>query len=228
LTASRLPIYDEIVENTRTKIIEILRRHHEATVEQLTKELDLAPATVRRHLDILQRDGYIDVRPVRRETGRPHYAFSLTEAGSELLPQHYVRITNRLIDEIVGLAPEDTTGRSGRELASVIFERMTDRLAGTYAHRITGTTLAERVQQVSQLLADEGMALEVQKRPNGYLVLGHGCPYRRVAENGYEACSHDQRLLSTLLRAEVEPAPLDETDPSACAYMVKDKATKRL
>jgi DeoR family suf operon transcriptional repressor len=211
------------VEGTRNKIMDILRRRHEATVEELTKALELAPATVRRHLDILQRDGYVKVRPVRRETGRPHYAFSMTEAGEQLFPQHYVRITNRLIEEIMALAPEDTSGKSGKELAGVIFERMTDRLARTYGPRVDGATLAERVQQASRLLANEGLTIEAQPDGEGFLLLGHGCPCRRLSAKDIDACSHDRRLLSALLKAEVEPAPDAANGEGFCAYRVRDK-----
>ena len=76
------------METTRSKIMDILRRRKEGTVDDLTQALGLAPATIRRHLDILQRDGYITVRAVHRETGRPHYAFSMTEAGEDLFPHH--------------------------------------------------------------------------------------------------------------------------------------------
>lgn len=216
-----------VVENTRSKILDILRRRREATVEELKKALDLAPATVRRHLDILQRDGHVKVRPVRRETGRPHYAFSITEAGQDLFPQHYVRITNRLIDEIVALAPEDTSGRSGRELAVVIFERMADRLARSYGPRLSGRTLAERVTEVAALLAGEGISLEVQPKDGEFLLLGRGCPCQRLAEKNLNVCAHDQRLLSLLLDAEVEPEPLPDGG-AICAYRVREKADSRL
>jgi DeoR family suf operon transcriptional repressor len=216
------------VEGTRTKIMDILRRRHEATVEDLTKALELAPATVRRHLDILQRDGYVKVRPVRRETGRPHYAFSMTEAGEQLFPQHYVRITNRLVEEIMALAPEDTSGKSGKELAGVIFERMTERLARTYGPLVNGATLAERVQQASHFLANEGLNIAAQPDGEGFLLLGRGCPCRRLASNDREVCAHDQWLLSALLRAEVEPAPDAANGEGYCAYRVRDKRSQRL
>lgn len=200
--------------------MDILRRRPEATIEGLTSALDLAPATVRRHLDILQRDGYVTVRPVRRETGRPHYAFSMTPAGEELFPQHYVRITNRLMDEIIDLAPEDTSGRSGRELAAVIFERMAERLARAYQPRVTGATLGQRIDQVARLLGEEGMSFEVQRRGDDFLLVGRGCPCQRLAEKHVDVCSHDRSLLALLLRAEVEPVPPEGA--AFCAYRVRE------
>jgi predicted ArsR family transcriptional regulator len=213
------------VENTRQSILEILRRRRQATVEELTKELGLAPATVRRHLDILMRDACVDVQQVRRETGRPHYVFSLSEVGEDLFPKHYVRLTNRLIEEIVALAPEEIGGRGGADLAELIFDKMAERLAQIHAPRITGSTLEERVEQVVDVCSEEGVVFEARRSDDGYLLLGYGCPCRRVRDTYNNICSHHRRLLSRLLEADVqfvEPSTLE--GEMYCAYQVQERA----
>jgi predicted ArsR family transcriptional regulator len=209
------------VESTRTKIIDVLRRHHEATVEDLTQALELAPATVRRHLDILQRDGHVTARPVRRETGRPHYAFSLTERGHDLLPHHYIRVTSRLLQEIVALRPQETSGRSGRELAGLVLERMAEGLVNACAPRVTAATLGERLDQAVAALADEGIVFEVEPRGDEYLVAAIDCLCCRLSESEGGVCGRDQRLLGKLLDADVEPD--DTIDEGACAYIVRPR-----
>jgi len=213
------------VETTRQTILEILRRRRQATIDELTHLLGLAPATIRRHLDILMRDSLVSVGQVRRETGRPHYVFSLTEAGEDIFPKNYIRLTNRLIEEIVGLEAEETRGRGGLELAELVFEKMAERMAQTYASRITGATLAERLEEVTNLLASEGIIFEWREAEGGYYLLGHGCPCRRVARAHAQICTHDQRLLTTLLRADVEavePSTVDEE--TYCAYLITESA----
>jgi len=212
------------VETTRQTILEILRRRKQATIEELTRLLGLAPATIRRHLDILMRDSMVSVGQVRRETGRPHYVFSLTEVGEDLFPKNYIRLTNRLIEEIMDLDAEETRGRSGLELAGLVFEKMAERMAQTYASRVMGTTLEERLEEVVNLLSGEGIIFEWRQGEGGYYLLGHGCPCRRVANAHTQMCSHDQRLLVTLLRAEVEPVEPPAVDEGTyCAYWVTEK-----
>lgn len=215
------------MESTRHTILEILRRRRRLTVEELTRELGLAPATVRRHLDILLRDGHIAVDQVRRETGRPHYVFSLTDAGEELFPKHYVRLTNRLIQEIITLDPEETRGRTGAEIANLVFERMADRLADAYAARVRGDTLAERVESVTRVLAEEGIVFDIQPEGQSFLLIGHGCPCRKVVDADHtQVCAHDERLLRRLLQADVEyvePSCLE--GESYCAYRVRADAS---
>jgi predicted ArsR family transcriptional regulator len=214
------------MENTRQTLLGILRRRKQATVEELTRELGLAPATVRRHLDILMRDNYVTAVPKRRDIGRPHYVFSLTDQGEDLFPRSYVQLANRIIDELVNLSPEETGGKSGVALADAIFEKMAEHVAQTYAGRISGKTLKERTQEVISLLASEGMFFELRKAKGGYLLVGHGCPCPRIADAHSEVCVHDQRLLARLLDAEVQPAGhLQEDVRSRCAYLVKEKAS---
>jgi predicted ArsR family transcriptional regulator len=213
------------METTRQTILSILRRR-KATVNDLTKELALAPATVRRHLDILARDGHVDVAQVRRRTGRPHYVFSISEAGEDLFPKHYVRITNRLIDEIVALEANETADCDGPELAEKVFQKMAQRLAKQIAPRIHGSSLSERMRATTEALAEEGIVFDVEKSEDGYLLLGHGCPCPRVADGRGQMCAHDQRLLSTLLGAEVtyvEPGSVGLE--GYCAYRVTEVGT---
>ena len=208
------------METTRTKILDILRRRRDVTIDELTHALGLAPATVRRHLDVLQRDGYVSVRPVRRETGRPHYAFSLTEAGESFFPQHYMRMTSRLIEGIASLTPKETAGKTGRELAGLVFERLTDDMVRAYQPQVNGATLAQRLQQAVSALAEEGLVFEVSPRDGGYLLAGVDCPCRHIAERQGEVCRYDGQLLSRLLQADVEMIrAADAMD--ACAYLVR-------
>lgn len=212
------------METSRQLILNILRRR-KATVDELTKQLGLAPATVRRHLDILARDGYINVAQVRRQTGRPHYLFSLTESGEALFPKQYVRMTNRLLEEIVSLTPEETSGRGGSELADLVFDKMAQRLGQRIAPRIHGSTLGERVRSTAEALVEEGIAFDVEEAEGGgYLLVGHGCLCPRLAERQGRVCAHDQRLLSLLLGADVtyvEPSAVGQE--GFCAYRVQER-----
>ncbi len=212
------------MENTRQTILGILRRRREATVDELRLELGLAPATVRRHLDILARDGHVDVDQVRRATGRPHYVFSLSESGEDLFPKHYVRITNRLIEEIIALTPAETASRSGAELADIVFHKMAERLADRIGPHVHGLSLGERMQTTIDALAEEGISFDAKETDDGYLLVGQGCPCPRVADSYGQVCEHHRRLLSLLLDSEVTYVEPDSVGQNGhCAYQVRGR-----
>lgn len=214
------------VDGTREEILAILRRRERVGVEELATELNLAGATVRRHLDVLQRDNYVAVTQVRGQTGRPRHLFSLTEAGADLFPHHYVRLTQRLLGEIVGLDASETAGRSGGEIASLVFEKMADRLATEYAPRVAGDTLEARVRSVVRLVAEEGIDFEVLPRQGGVRLLGRGCPCTRLTGSPAGACDHDRRMLERILGVRVEALPAAEIPHDFhCGYLVTEQMT---
>lgn len=218
------------LESSREAILEILRRREAASVDELSHELGLAGATVRRHLDVLMRDGYVSASQVRGGMGRPRYAFAITEAGADLFPHHYVRLTRRLIEEIVSLGPEETTGRQGAQLADLIFDRMAQRLAREYASRIEGRTLEERVRAAAKLLSAEGLDFEVAVEGDQIRMLGRGCPCQRFGgpdgaldAGGGGSCEHDRRLLAQVLGATVSPLREDELPRDfICGYRIDE------
>lgn len=209
------------IDGTREQILSLLRRRERMGVDDLARELKLAGATVRRHLDLLLRDKYVTVAPERGGTGRPRHIFAITDSGSELFRQHYVRMTRRLLSEIVSLNADETAGRSGAQLADLIFARMAERLADEYRARVEGDTLAERVRSVAHLLSEEGLDFEVMESPTGSNLLGRGCPCTRLLGEHDGVCDHDRVLLSRILGVDVvplreEPLPRD----FVCGYLV--------
>lgn len=205
------------VEGPRERILSILRRRDALGVDDFARELGLAGATVRRHLDVLLRDGLISVSQLRGRTGRPRYVFSITEAGAELFSHHYVRLTHRLLQEIASLDARDTAGRNGAELAGLVFLRMAERLAREHGHRIRGSSLEERARRLAESLAEEGLDYEVVlggERGDEVWLLGRGCPCGRFGfppfAVGHEephpaSCEHDRLLIERLLGAAVLP-----------------------
>ncbi|RLT43555.1 MAG: winged helix-turn-helix transcriptional regulator [Chloroflexi bacterium] len=209
------------VDGTREEILAILRRRERVGVEDLAAELGLAGATVRRHLDVLQRDNYVSVTQVRGHTGRPRHLFELTEAGADLFPHHYVRLTQRLLGEIVGLDASETAGRSGGDIAALVFEKMADRLATEYAPMITGDTLEARVRSAVRLIGEEGIDFEVLPRDGVVRLLGRGCPCTRLTGGKVGSCDHDRQMLERLLGARVESLPAAEVPHDFhCGYLV--------
>lgn len=213
------------IDGTREEILGLLRRRDRMSVDDLSAELGLAGATVRRHLDVLQRDNFVQVTQVRGGTGRPKHFFSLTEAGADLFPHHYVRMTQRLLGEIVHLEAGETAGRSGQELARLIFTRMAERIAAEYAPLVQGRGSVERARSAAELIAREGIDFEVVEAREGVRLLGRGCPCNRLERTDESApanpCEHDRVMLERLLAAPVRPL-----DPSLvphdfhCGYLV--------
>jgi predicted ArsR family transcriptional regulator len=212
------------MEGTRARIVELLRQRGKATVDDVTRVLDLAPATVRRHLDVLQRDGQVALETVRRATGRPHYVFGLTQTGRNLLPGHYITMTVRIIGELLALRAGDTRGKDGRALALLAFERMTSTLAQACERRVTAAKLPDRLREAVEALADGGLVVEATARRGGYLLRVRDCPCRWADSAREGACRQAEGLLGRLLLSEIRREQDEEN--GACCYFVAESPAK--
>jgi len=208
-----------LVEGTRIRIVNLLQRQGQATVEQLARSLGLAPATVRRHLDILQRDRLIAFREVRKKTGRPEYSYFLTDAGQESLPKEYQRFLSLLLEELGELSEEEVAGKDGKQIREYLFARMALRLVAPYEARLNDGHEA-RLSALLQLLAQEHYLPEVERLEGSVRIRLFNCPFRSVALAQQSVCEFDRYLISSKLGVPVKQERCIHTGPHGCSYIV--------
>jgi predicted ArsR family transcriptional regulator len=207
------------MQETRQQILTILKEKGQATVDALAVSLALTPITVRHHLSILLGEGYLTAQQVRRKVGRPHYVYSLTDKASDLFPQGYHLLADRLLDELKTMVGQDGT--------QVLLTRLADRLAAAIGPQVSGGTLEERLDQAARLLIAEGFLAKWEKTADGYIFYELNCPYRRVIQRHPEVCAIDQRFLSSVLRISVEKIDCIVGGGERCSYRVHSEPQTR-
>ena len=200
---------------TRLKILKLLQEWGEASVSQLSEALNLATATVRRHLDVLLRDRLVAFHEVRKSLGRPQYTFTLTEEGQETLPKHYHELLGSLLSELSHLAPDDVRGLDDNKLPQLLFSRMAEEVTKPYAQE----DLKERLSSLMQILTEGDFAPEMEDLDGGLRIHLHNCPYRAVAQSQESVCLLDQALISNMLQAPVERELCIRNGDRHCCYV---------
>src|SRR5262245_45036861 len=132
------------MKGTRGEIVALLRARGECTVAELAESVGIAPAALRRHLDILAGEGTVQYRAVKQPTGRPYYAYRLTEQAREQATRGYPRLVERLVTEMAALGSDETGDKDGRDILEIVFAHMSEHLAADYRDRVRGETLEER------------------------------------------------------------------------------------
>ena len=191
------------MEGTRLRILQLLQKNSDDTVESLARAIGLAPATIRRHLDILQRDRLVAFERVRKKTGRPEYSFYLTEVGQEALPKDYDLLLNMVIQELAVLTEGDTNGRDGDMLLALIFRRLSDKVWDNYKDQVTGRDLRYRLGALMGLLTEQDFFPEAEVVGGQLRIKLLNCPFRSVALHNEAVCSFDSNLISAML--DVDP-----------------------
>jgi len=193
---------------TKGQIVSLLR-YSPMSVLDLARHTGIAGSTVRRHLDVLIRDGMVLQEPVRVSVGRPKFLFSLTESGTQHFPRNYAGLVTRIISQILLLTQNQTSSLGGNSLPNEIYDRVLTQLIADYKHRITGDTMLERAEQVAQFMYLEGIDYQVRYTVNGdqkrVEMYGLGMVARYEDGQVGRSC----RLLSELLDARVTLAEED-------------------
>lgn len=205
------------MQDTRQQILEILKRHGEVTVQELSNELGLTSVTVRHHLEILRSEGYISDPEVRRSSrpGRPRYVYRLTSTAADLFPNNYSGLASALLDTIDEcMAPEERD-----ELLERAAERIADRAGDLPADP------QQRMESVVTFLNQQGYVSrwEPDEDTEGkYFIFVSSCPYYHVSQTHSATCQIDRSMVQLLVgaHADVERIQTEAKEGRLCVYTV--------
>ncbi|GBD11638.1 hypothetical protein HRbin23_01309 [bacterium HR23] len=202
------------MEDTRRRLLELLQYRGHATVDDLARGLGLAPPTVRRHLDILQRDGLVAYRLARQKTGRPEHLYYLTERGQEALPKAYQTLLAWLVEELQSDASSSPT------LDAVLARVARRLLPRSLEDTPSPASLMERLQTLHRLLQAHAFAPHMEPLPNGIRIRLANCPFRAVARDHPALCALDRTLIALLVGTEPVPEQCLPMGHTTCAYLL--------
>lgn len=199
-------------QTTREKILHTIKSLHTATVGDLAAAADVSPVTVRHHLNALQAEGKIEAESIRREIGRPHYVYSLSEAGEELFPQKYFRLSSRLLEELKRRFPPDQV--------SEIFEGVVQTMIAEHRGEYEFLPFEEKLNYLVALLSQEGFLAKWQKVGDQYELTEYSCPYQSIGESHTEVCTFDTGLIISVLEAPVQQHSCMLQGDSCCQFTI--------
>ncbi|MAU09689.1 MAG: hypothetical protein CL607_07710 [Anaerolineaceae bacterium] len=207
------------MQDTRRKIIDILRENNQATVDTIVNYLadnydqELTAVTVRHHLNILQEDNLVrsDTLKHRTSPGRPQRLYELTSQAEEHFPSNYQHLVASLLRELRATLPE--------EQSNVILEGA----ALTMAHEAQipkHMDLGERLTYAVRYLNEHGYDADYEPVDDGYLLHTRNCPYHSLAKGEDGLCQLDMRLIAAMLGAIPRMTAHMAQGDNACSYLI--------
>jgi DeoR family suf operon transcriptional repressor len=186
------------VHSVRQTILEILKESGAATVADLAEQLDMAPVSVRHHLDILQGDNLIRVGRVERNgtVGRPQQSYVLTEEATSLFPNNFAALAAGLVRQMKQMLPPD--------LVKIAFQAVAHEIARPIdPQKLQQLPIEERLDQIVAFLNERGYLARWEANPEAgdesYVLHKFNCPYRGVSGEHRELCAMDQLLINELV-----------------------------
>lgn len=203
-------------DRTRGRILALLREGS-WTVDDLADHLALTDNAVRFHLDALEQAGSVEKNGVRRlGVGQPAALYSLSRSGEEAFSRAYAPVLIATLAELRDrMAPVELMRllkRIGRRLA---------RGAGP----ATGS-LASRASHASQVLNALGGVTVVEKKADGFQIVGRACPLARAVEEDHCVCAAVTSLVADVVGADVTER-CDRSGRPKCRFEIKSGTATR-
>lgn len=174
-----------------------------ATASELAGRLGHTPTVVRRHLDALVSEGFVQADEQRpfgptpvRGRGRPARVFSLTDAGSHAFDVDYDDLAVSALDYIERTYGEHAVLAFARQRAETLVERHRASLSGV---RDTEARLA----LLAGGLAQDGYAATTVETETGPQMCQHHCPVRHAAARFPQLCEAETEAFEQLLGTHV-------------------------
>jgi len=160
--------------------------------------------------------GLIEREAVRAGRGRPKHRYDLTQKGRRLAGSNFTDLALALWREVRAIKDPQTR----RELVA----RVVKALAEGYARQIDGQTTAERMQSLSELLAQRQVPFSVDTSGKQPVLRAHACPYPELAEEDPGICVLERMLFSELLGEDVEVVHCRLNGGARCQFRPADGA----
>ena len=187
---------ENILKESRSAIIDLLKINGGMSVEQLAHELEVSKVCVRRHLSLLERDGLISYLEQRHERGRPRFIYRLTQKARCLFPQIYDEFAKDILIHL--------KSQFGDEGLRRVLSARADGLIAQLNEELLGLNFDERVKSLAKVISTKGYLADARKLKDGtYRLRQRNCPTENVAVAYPHVCDEEVRVYSESLGCEV-------------------------
>lgn len=201
------------MQDTRHRIVELLRIRGGQTIEDLARALRLTRTAVVSHLSSLQAEGLVSrggLRPGRR---RPSTLYVATAAADAVFPKAYKEFASAVLDEL---------RREGPETFAHVVSRLGDRWMAQDLPRVEGLGGQARLEMMQRILAERGFLPTLERRLGGYTLREHNCPVMALAAAHPEICTTVHRWLEALAGVRLERVRCMSQGESFSEYVARD------
>ena len=195
---------------TQRRVLEVLKRHGEATADELATALEVSSSAVRQHLSALRAAGLIEARQDRGQTGRPADRYHATQRTEPLFVT-----PDDLSIELLELVEDEHP-----DLVDRVFDRRRQRLVDDAEAHLAGTSIEERIARVTELLDAQGYLCDWEQVADDHFRINlHNCAIWTVASRFRKACASELEFLQGVLPdASVARVTHKTSGAHTCAY----------
>ena len=204
---------DLLQSETKRRLLELMKRHGEITLDDAMADIDRARPTLRDHLDQMGRDGLVTRRTKKQGRGRPSMCYRMTPFAERLFPRREGDVFAEFLSYLQEQGHDD--------LIEAFFESFWETRLDTVRDRVSGSLedagVHEIVETLKQVLRDDGFMPEVHVGEERVVVEECNCPFAEIVETTDLPCASEACFYEALFDRVERTRHIPEGD-TACAY----------
>ena len=174
---------------------------------------------MRQQLVLLERDGLVVEKAVRRGPTKPTLEFSLTPDADRLFPQAYDKLLEAVLREV--------RDQFGSPAVERIFDGLSKRAADRARQKITAEKPEERVAQLTDMLRESGVVAEYSLIDGGFALHEHNCPYSTVVKEHPEMCQVIHHVIDETIGGDHVQTESLAAGGKECRFEMKPSAVSK-
>ncbi|CAM3471092.1 helix-turn-helix transcriptional regulator [Cytobacillus oceanisediminis] len=200
-------------KSTKDLILRLIKTSGRLSIIEMASELGITEMAVRRHIQILEKDAYIESVILRQTKGRPSKLYQLTKKGEDLFPKKYKQLSVELLKELKSMGQES--------LITELFTRRKNRLVQQYEIQTSEKTFAEKLEILTEIQSIEGFMPEIRKEEGQIHLKEYNCPYIETAAEFKQICKSEKEFIKDFLDTnEVEIKSCMAAGDGCCHYII--------
>jgi len=199
------------------RVVKLLVGQTPQTVSDLIEATGVTRTAVAEQLNELVAAGLVERDTERLPgRGRPRHLYRATDAAMMLLFANNQRLVVpalwRAIHEI-----------GGNKLSKKVLKRVSRYMAQHYTHRITADTPEERLQELIELLREEGGLVELVEQGDQLVMHKRSCPFISMLDSKHSVCCVDQEMMSQIVGRRVRRTACRHEGAPCCTFEIVGK-----
>ncbi|MBW3629976.1 MAG: ArsR family transcriptional regulator [Gemmatimonadetes bacterium] len=196
------------MSDTRRKLLALLCSG-DLTTSELARELGITANGARGHLALLEQEGLVERRVVRRGVGKPAHEYRLTAEGSLRLSRAYLP----LLSAVLSVVNEQGSAKDEETLLREAGRTLVEQRARP------GGALRRRADAAADLLGQLGAIATVREETDALWIEGACCPVRALVPDHPLACKAVEAMLEEYIGARVREQ-CEKHDPPTCRLII--------
>lgn len=203
-----------VLSDSQKRLLDLVKRRGELSVDQAVEALDLAATTIRQHFSRLEDEELVERRSEAQGRGRPTAFFRLSEGARQMYPSGDGEMLSELLDFL---------SREGYHRAiDEFFREFWDKRRRELEARMEAAdpaSLEERLEVLQDFLDDQGFMPEVSIEADGTVEIREcNCPLPGAVESTYLPCRLEADFLEQVVGRALSRVEYIPEGNTACTY----------